>query len=356
MAESEQEQEARPRLSASKKLAFAGVSLFILIGALELIGRAAGLPSGALRTLSKMNPPDQATFDQTLGMWRPSYRGRVSWPIQVAYDVSINSLGFRGPEIERQKPAGRLRILCIGDSTTFGSHVDDADTYPRQLEAMLRADGIDAEVINGGHPAWGPIDQLRFLKERAIKTRPDLVLHMFCINDPFDTEGAIAQPDKAKYTEKLASIKDGLSFADWLRFHTAIGEMETRLHIAWKQARGKERLHKPGQPSQVGEHRWGLFEKAYADLVAFCRSEKVPLMSLCFPEIVELKDPSQRAEARVKAMAGALDVPFVETAAAFRAAEAGGKKLYNLPYDNHANADGNRIIAERVAAAIKKRR
>ena len=32
----------------------------------------------------------------------------------------INALGFRGPEIALRKPPGTCRIVCLGDSTTFG--------------------------------------------------------------------------------------------------------------------------------------------------------------------------------------------------------------------------------------------
>src|SRR5262245_37533496 len=34
--------------------------------------------------------------------------------------ISIDSLGLRGPEVVVPKPPGTVRILCLGDSTTFG--------------------------------------------------------------------------------------------------------------------------------------------------------------------------------------------------------------------------------------------
>ncbi len=44
------------------------------------------------------------------------------------YTYSTNELGFRSPPLF---PAGsRFRILAIGDSTTFGQHVADHETWP----------------------------------------------------------------------------------------------------------------------------------------------------------------------------------------------------------------------------------
>ena len=208
------EDQQRPRLSAGKKLAFAGVACVLVVAGLELVGRLAGMPSGAMRTLSKLGPADQETFESTVGMWQPGFEGRITWPIEVAYDVSINRLGFRGDEVRREKTPGVTRILCIGDSTTFGSHVDDPDTYPAQLQARLRERGARVEVINGGHPAWSISDEHRFLVERAMVMKPDLVLLLFCDNDPPGLESL--DGSRGPYARKLKEIREGRSLADSL--------------------------------------------------------------------------------------------------------------------------------------------
>src|SRR5687768_13738025 len=55
------------------------------------------------------------------------------------FRVSVNSLGFRGPEIGVPKPPGVFRIFAIGESSTFGwkgvrSH---EEAWPALLEAKL---------------------------------------------------------------------------------------------------------------------------------------------------------------------------------------------------------------------------
>src|SRR5947209_7023195 len=48
--------------------------------------------------------------------------------------------------------AAPLRIVAIGASNTQGWYVGKQGAYPAKLEALLKAKGIDAQVINAGVP------------------------------------------------------------------------------------------------------------------------------------------------------------------------------------------------------------
>src|SRR6266516_7350226 len=48
--------------------------------------------------------------------------------------------------------AAPLRIVAIGASNTHGWYVGNQCAYPAQLQALLRAKGIDAQVSNAGVP------------------------------------------------------------------------------------------------------------------------------------------------------------------------------------------------------------
>ena len=48
--------------------------------------------------------------------------------------------------------AAPLRIVAIGASNTHGWYVGNQGAYPAQLEALLRAKGVDAQVTNAGVP------------------------------------------------------------------------------------------------------------------------------------------------------------------------------------------------------------
>jgi lysophospholipase L1-like esterase len=345
--------EPQIQLTTGKKLAFAVIASLMGIFAIEGAGRLVGYPSGAVRTLSKIGAMDRKTFDESVGMWRPNFKGRVSWPVEIAYNVTINKHGFRGPEFVLKKQAKVFRILCLGDSTTFCSYVKEGLTYPEMLAKELQKDFPNVEVINGGHPAWGTSDQLRFLKERGFKIQPDLIVHLFCGNDPTDIQDPTGK--EGNYARKLRRIDKGLSVSDTLRFHTAIGEMETRLHVAWKQWRGKNRAHS-FTPYGIKDQQWSLYKQSYTLLASYCKEQKIPLITSCFPGMRESKGEGLAMEKKVCDIARALGVPVIPMTAAFRAAEDGGAKLYWMPIDTHANEEGCEVLAAELAKAMKAQR
>jgi acyl-CoA thioesterase-1 len=68
-----------------------------------------------------------------------------------------------------------IRILAFGASITAGYGLDAADSLPAQLEAALRAHGIDATVINGGVSGDTSAGGLARL-DWALAGNPDLVI------------------------------------------------------------------------------------------------------------------------------------------------------------------------------------
>jgi lysophospholipase L1-like esterase len=86
-----------------------------------------------------------------------------------SFAVSTNSLGLRGPE--PVLPAPGFRILCAGDSITFGWGLPVAEAYP-----TLLADELGVEVINGGMPAAAPPEIAAWAREWTGKLDADLLL------------------------------------------------------------------------------------------------------------------------------------------------------------------------------------
>lgn len=91
-------------------------------------------------------------------------------------EMNINSRGYRGREFDPDKKGARMRIFCSGGSTTFCPCGDDDQAWPAVLEARLRSEGLDIEVINAGALGWHSYpERLRFEKE-IIHQRADVVL------------------------------------------------------------------------------------------------------------------------------------------------------------------------------------
>ena len=71
--------------------------------------------------------------------------------------------------------AAPLKIVAIGASNTSGWGVGEANAYPAQLEALLRANGYDAHVTNAGVPFHTTLNMLARI-DSAVPDGTDLVI------------------------------------------------------------------------------------------------------------------------------------------------------------------------------------
>ncbi len=78
--------------------------------------------------------------------------------------VTTNSAGFRDREWVRPKPTGRLRVMMLGDSLTFGNLVRIEDTFARKLEERLKRVDSNTEVMIAAAGGWNTFRQLDFLR------------------------------------------------------------------------------------------------------------------------------------------------------------------------------------------------
>ena len=100
------------------------------------------------------------------------------------FKYRTNAFGFRGKDITMEKPENCLRVICLGGSTTFSTTNDD-DTWPVQLERMLREHFPDkrVEVLNlGMNSASSPFSFI-LLALKGVHFKPDLVIDYEGFND-----------------------------------------------------------------------------------------------------------------------------------------------------------------------------
>ena len=95
-----------------------------------------------------------------------------------------------------EKAPGERRVVAVGDSFTFGSLVDDAETYPHQLQERL---GGRTRIVNLGVPGYQVRQLVRTLELRVPALRPDVVLLTFYVNGTMATPptyaGRAHEPD-----------------------------------------------------------------------------------------------------------------------------------------------------------------
>ncbi len=117
--------------------------------------------------------------------------------------VHINSLGLRGREISIEKPPGVTRIICLGDSCTFGG----GQPYPQMLQSMLdRQFGTGKfEVLNAGVIGYTSLHGLEWFQSELERLQPDIVTIYFGWNDMW-----------RDFTAVLVTAPSGDSTPDWL--------------------------------------------------------------------------------------------------------------------------------------------
>ncbi len=331
----------RRRFGARKKAVFAAVTVIAAVLGAEGVLRLAGYPQGIVRSFSHVWNHDVASLERLPGLFQPGVRRHIAFPPQLAYDVTFNALGLRGPELAPRRPEGALRVLALGDSITFGYHVADAETWPAQLEARLGARGVRAEVVNGGCGHFTITDERAYLEERLLSLEPSVVVVQFCSNDV--TPGELGRTPTL-YREILDEAA-APSLADRLRA-TALGELQLRAAIALKAARRSEPAMALAAPEPVPEARWARYEEELGALKRALDARGVPLVLVAFVDLaVVLGQGPDVHEAALTAIAGRLGIPFASALPAFRAAGPDPHALYLWPRDPHPSAAGNAALA-----------
>ncbi|MCA8920684.1 MAG: SGNH/GDSL hydrolase family protein [Planctomycetes bacterium] len=334
---------AQKKLSTRKKVRFAGGCLgLLLLAVLATEGalRVAGYPSGLVRTFGKLWNRDPESLAKLPGLFAPSAEREVAYPPELAYRVRFNASGLRGPELRVPKP--RVRILALGDSVTFGYHVQDAETYPAQLRKLVPD---DVEVINGGCGSFTITDERRYLEQRLLALEPDVVVLQFCANDVVSAE---LDRDPLRYDEIL--MDPGGS--SWFR-ETALGEVQLRLAISLKSWRRgpPQNLGDPAQP--IEPRHWARYAEELAALKQLLDARQVPLLLVAFTDLdVTRNGAPSPYDVELQRIADELGIPFASTLPAYRA-QPEATALYLYPLDGHPSALGNRVLAEVVRALLR---
>jgi GDSL-like Lipase/Acylhydrolase family len=120
-------------------------------------------------------------LDSTIGLFvaRPGYESSNG-------HIKINSWGFRGDELTREKPPNTVRIAVLGASTTFNAEVtSNHATWPHRLQTKLRDahPDVNVEVINASLGGYVAADNLKNLRHRVLPFNPDLVIYYEANNE-----------------------------------------------------------------------------------------------------------------------------------------------------------------------------
>jgi len=234
------------------------------------------------------------------------------------WTIALNSWGFRSREFEVPKPRGRVRIVCLGDSWTFGANVDQDQAYPQRLEALLRRayPATDAEVLNLGVFGYSSYQGLTLLRRHVQALQPDVVVIGFAMNDSrvpgFRDEDVAGKPPSAvDRAVALAGRSEVVRLGHYL-VASAL-HRPTSLAELLKATDRREDDPRPARQKYVGVEAWTRvpladFERNLTAMIALAREHGADAV-LLFNELWA-ESPYRTAIERVATAAG---VPLVDS-------------------------------------------
>ncbi|MEX2650000.1 MAG: phosphopantetheine-binding protein [Alphaproteobacteria bacterium] len=145
--------------------------------------------------------------------------------------ASINSLGFRGPEIPVAKPVGMIRIAFLGSSTTFDSFASSNEAaWPHRawVELSRRFPATRMDYVNAGVPTYKTRHMIATYRAHVARLDPDVVV-IWANDVTVDTV----------HQARARGIHDGVNYrkSSIARRWVTWKKLELRATIAWRLCR-----------------------------------------------------------------------------------------------------------------------
>jgi hypothetical protein len=236
--------------------------------------------------------------------------------------VTISAKGLRDEQVVAPKPPGIRRLLCLGDSWTFGWGVEQADCFCSRLDGLL---GDGWETVNLGVPGQNTAQEVRRLALHGLAFEPDLVLVQH-------EEGDLEPP---------LDISNMDTPGAFLASHLALYRLVLRAQHAGQAWSSED--WEPGEHGVVGADGWdGLAESraAFASLAELGRERRF--------EVVVFTDAPHLGE-----LVGSLEGAGIHHASLLPALDGPEEELF-IPEDGHWTAEGHRRVAELMASTLRE--
>lgn len=125
----------------------------------------------------------------------------------ASYNLSLDSIEamFASHAISRPKAADEYRVILLGDSSTWGILLTNAQTLAGQLNAAdLSIDGREVRAYNLGHPLMSVTKDLMLL-DYALQFQPDAILWLVTL-ESFPLESQFSPPLVQRNPEPLRRL------------------------------------------------------------------------------------------------------------------------------------------------------
>jgi lysophospholipase L1-like esterase len=143
--------------------------------------------------------------------------------------ISIDSKGFRNPEIVTPKPAEVVRIAFLGGSTTFSANASGNEfTWAQLVVDQLRREypKISFDYINAGIPGYTTATSKKNLRLRVAPQKPNLIIIYHATND-------------LTRFSRIAAKKEGIKFIpetgrmSWISKYSLLFYLIEKNYLLW---------------------------------------------------------------------------------------------------------------------------
>jgi len=257
----------------------------------------------------------------------------------------INRLGFRGPEVSREKPRGVFRVLCLGDSITMGAALPEEALYPADLQKILSARYPSKifEVVNAGVSGYMIEQELLQLKEDGLKLSPDLVVLQYTLYDP---------PGTSFYDHINPRRELAIPGKQFLLAHLALAryveEKYNRFGLRRNVLGWGDLLAMPkhSEAALRIERGWQEYFARLSQMAELCRENNAAFLVLIVPHRAQFEDRRREfgPQKKLAAFGKEHHIGIIDPAPAFAA-------LKKPPYvvdPVHPNMEGHEIMAEMI--------
>ncbi len=215
---------------------------------------------------------------------------RLGYVLNTAYNDAyrINSSGFRGDEVNPD-PAVR-RVVCLGDSVTFGLELNNENgTFPVQLQRLFHDGGwTNVQVVNAGIPGYASENALRFAELELDSLKPALLIVCIGWNDLITSYYPDWKPHSLITGVQPPADKTPLALiraARALKQKLAHQEINRQRYHVTMRTENMTMFRKTPHPDALAQ-----FERNLAALARLCGERRIPLLLMNMPTILSMKD------------------------------------------------------------------
>ena len=265
---------------------------------------------------------------------------------------STNRWGMRDQDYDQAKPARALRIALLGPSHVMGNGVGDGETFEALVEAKLNETLVPAryskvEILNFGVDGYALSQQVAMLEERVFSFNPDIVIATHYQRNRFMTERfltkvvdggvTVTDPEMARLLGRAGLTNVGHSglpvpfgagraLVRWAGFDARMPSGEAEARARW-----------------VSEDVLASSMKRFRAVTA---QHHVPAAVLALNAVIDdvpLEIPNLALMREQK-------IPILDLFDVFPKADRPALRV--APWDDHPNAAGHRLVADKLYAAI----